>query len=1143
MNLLVIGGTYFLGKTFVELVSGEHKVTLLNRGNRKVDFGNKENMIEVIGDRHNPQTYESLKGQTFDAVIDFCAYQTGDIRQVFDALGNGIKRYIYISTSDVYKKGTGVKLTEDAPLETRDFGGEAGAYILGKVALESELLACTTKANIQGTSIRPAFIYGPDNYAPRETIFFQWILGQGQILFPSDAEGFFQMVFARDVAKAIVQVCQLEQIESAYNICGNTLFDYTKYSELLKESTGIDFDKVPVTVEEILQKNIPMAFPLMVSESEECVDSGESKLGITYTDAVVGMKETFQWFQAQIAQTEAVKAEYSLDIQEIMDKIDGLFGENKAKEAEQYLLNCLIEAKKRDMDGLRLQILNELIGYYRQTSEVDKLNAVIDSSMKIAESMKEKDPVAFATTALNAANAYRAIGEREKSLNYYNMTQVIYARTLSGDDMLWAGLYNNMSLLYQELKEYQKAEEFLLAALDIVTKNKADFEIAVTYANLANTAVIAKDFKKVKEYADTAIACFEKMNLFDPHYCAALSALAMCHFEQGEYEKAEQLFAKGMEIIEKILGRNLQYERLKENRDRCVAVMNGVNGKQIDKNTMDGLSENYDTKKEDKENKKENMSEIKSNKLAGTNKNNDIEMTDKHDEVTKKEVAMKGLELSRQYYEEFGKDMIHTYFSEYEDKICVGLVGEGSDCMGFDDETSRDHDWGPDFCMWLSDETYEAIGEELKKQYNELPLEYKGYQRTKSEKGIGRRGVLRISDFYKRLVGTNVYEEIDFRTVEDYNLMASTNGAVFRDDEGVFTAIRNQIKQGYPEDIRLLKIAEDMAKVCQSGQYNYFRMFDRGDLFTADFMLKDCIVQTMKLWHHIWNVFPPHDKWLHESTKTLPGGEELLSILYELRSCMNQDDKNVVNTVRECTEKLASFITMELYKRGDISDIETYLDVHTDELVKKSQMAVLSDKELVDLIAKTEFEAFDKVKNEGGRASCQNDWPTFSIMRKSQYLTWNRTMLIQYLYDFNREFAIGHNLITEKYGRMMESTAPEKYEEIKDNFPVISEEKKAIIEQIVAVQMNMVEEFAKDYPKSVSNARTLHTYEDNPGDTSYETYLRGEISTYSDKMLQLYAQYVIGMATEHKNIARMTIENTAMLYGYKDLDEFESRMH
>lgn len=224
-----------------------------------------------------------------------------------------------------------------------------------------------------------------------------------------------------------------------------------------------------------------------------------------------------------------------------------------------------------------------------------------------------------------------------------------------------------------------------------------------------------------------------------------------------------------------------------------------------------------------------------------------------------------------------------------------------------------------------------------------------------------------------------------------------------------------------------------------------------------------------------------------------------------------------------------------------ISDIEPYLDAHSEELVYKASLALKSNQELVEDIAKLEFEAFDKVHNEGGRASCQNDWFTFSIMRKSQYQTWNRTMLMQYLYDFHREYNRGHNLIEEKYGRMMESTAPEKYAEIKSHFPELTEEKQKIIEQICGMQVGWMEEFAAEYPALADNARSIHTTEDNPFNTSYETYLRGELGTYSDKMLELYGRYIVEYARNHKNLAHDIMLNNVRMYGYGSLKEAEQK--
>ncbi|MCD7836798.1 MAG: DUF4125 family protein, partial [Lachnospiraceae bacterium] len=339
------------------------------------------------------------------------------------------------------------------------------------------------------------------------------------------------------------------------------------------------------------------------------------------------------------------------------------------------------------------------------------------------------------------------------------------------------------------------------------------------------------------------------------------------------------------------------------------------------------------------------------------------------------------------------------------------------------------------------------------------------------------------------------------------------------------------------------------ARVSQYCQYNYFRMLKRDDGLSADIMLSEGIKNAMKLQHYIYNAYPPHDKWLRAGLAELPGGKELEEILIKLHGCMNisaaggaDAGKMSKEGAEELTELLGSFFAREMYNNGDISDIDSYLDAHTEELLEKSIYSKMGNGELVEEIARTEFEAFDKVKNEGGRASCQNDWPTFSVMRKSQYLTWSRTMLLQYLYDFKREYRRGHNLITEKYGRMMESTAPEKYAEIKDNFPVLSDEKRAVIEQIVGIQMEMMESFAEEHPKVAHNARSLHTYEDNIVNTSYETYLRGELSTYSDKMLQLYGEFVVRCVSDNVNIALKTIENSAKLYGYKDINEFEKNI-
>jgi hypothetical protein len=151
-------------------------------------------------------------------------------------------------------------------------------------------------------------------------------------------------------------------------------------------------------------------------------------------------------------------------------------------------------------------------------------------------------------------------------------------------------------------------------------------------------------------------------------------------------------------------------------------------------------------------------------------------------------------------------------------------------------------------------------------------------------------------------------------------------------------------------------------------------------------------------------------------------------------------------------------------------------------------------------------------------------------------MTWTEDMLLQYLYEFKTNYDNGRNMIQEKYARMMESTAPEKYAEFVDKLPKISAEKQGIIEQIVAMQVKWMEEFSSKYPHLAGNARYIHTAEDSSFSTSYETYLRGELGTYSDKMLSMYGRYIVDHAKRGANVAFEIMENTIHFYGYKDFE-------
>ncbi|MCM1193110.1 MAG: DUF4125 family protein [Butyrivibrio sp.] len=818
-----------------------------------------------------------------------------------------------------------------------------------------------------------------------------------------------------------------------------------------------------------------------------------------------------------------------MNIQEIILQIDKLLEENKREEAEKLMQESIARAVAEQDDGSLLRLLNELLGFYRETGRHEEAYLIGDRAVAQAERMGLTGTVPYATTQLNVANAYRAGGRLKESLEKYLQVQEIYRQQLSPDDMLAAGFQNNFSLLYQELGEYGKARECLLKALQIVKEKGSSYELGVTYANLAATCVQLEQMEEAGEYAAKSMEVFEKAGIMDSHYGAALSALGAWHFHRREYGEAGDAYRRAMELVERCNGRNHAYLRLKENAEECKRRCTRTAAGAEDDGTVPGGAVSGTTGGSAAEAGRDLPEDGTAEAMAAADR-----------PETEENRGGIGLALSRDYYEAYGAPVIREQFGEYENRIAVGLVGRGSDCFGYDDELSLDHDWGPDFCMWVTDETYAEIGGRLQEAYEDLPAEYKGYRRAPHVNGRNRRGVLRISEFYRGLVGAERYEEIDWRSVSDAALAAAVNGAVFRDDEGIFTAFRNRLLRGYPENIFYLKLAEAGAKYAQAAEYNFMRMLERGDELTARMFAWDGVREAMRIQLYLDGKYPPHDKWLHRSLKESDEGRRVAALLEDAGKLLSASPGDG-RRLQKKLEELGGFLARELYRRDIISDIDSYLDAHSQELVCKAAMAEKDSVALAEEIAGLEFEAFDKVQNEGGRAGCQNDWFTFSIMRKSQYLTWDKTMLLQYFYDFRREYERGHNLITEKYGRMMESTAPEKYEELKKHFPELTEEKQNIIRQICSMQVQWMEEFAAAYPQLADNARSIHTSEDSAFNTSYETYLRGELGTYSDKMLELYGRYIVKYARENRNPVYDIMENSVKMYGYQNLEEAERK--
>ena len=234
---------------------------------------------------------------------------------------------------------------------------------------------------------------------------------------------------------------------------------------------------------------------------------------------------------------------------------------------------------------------------------------------------------------------------------------------------------------------------------------------------------------------------------------------------------------------------------------------------------------------------------------------------------------MKGLQLAEDYYNALGAPMTLERFSDLASRLAVGMVGPGSECFGFDDEISRDHDWGPAFCIWLTPDDYKNHGMALQTAYENLPKVFKGFGPRIASPGEERRtGVCDIVTFYRTYTGLD-HIPVSLKEwfyIRGQSLAVCTNGKVFHDPLGEFTRWREALLAFYPEDIRLKKIASRCVTIAQSGQYNLPRSLKRGDLFAAHFAVMQFCTEMMSLVFLLNKRYAPFYKWMHRSVFDLP---------------------------------------------------------------------------------------------------------------------------------------------------------------------------------------------------------------------------------------------------------------------------------
>lgn len=687
---------------------------------------------------------------------------------------------------------------------------------------------------------------------------------------------------------------------------------------------------------------------------------------------------------ANQATDDADQSPATFDTQQFLNGLDAIFDRHTAAtEAGPYLEQAMVDAENAGDEAGLLTVLNETMGFYRSQGRHKENQWIVQRALELAARMglTTGTSEAWATTLINCATSMRAAKQYDQAEDLYHQAQSVCRHSLAPTDRRLAALHNNLSMLYSETNRPDKAELELREALRIIEASSvnpdADIDVASSHTNLALTLLTEHKLEDAHWHAAKALEIYRTGHLeHSAHYASALAGFAQVCFAERRYADAVTGYRHALAVIEECYGKDTDYWRITADNLRQAEEAAAQAGVTVDNAGVAG----------DAGALPQSGSRLSNSPAQGKTGANSASSPSTVSVSTGSAGAaeavsacpVSGLKLARAFWTQLGKPMIAAKYPQYAGRIAAGLVGHGSECYGFDDAYSQDHDFGPRFCLWLTDEDYAAIGEQLEVDYEALPRKFSvdaqgrvtfeaharsdasgtfpsagaGSPVTPRAQGANRRdGVFRIGDFFESITG---YRTAPAQTaphewlmLQESTLAAATNGEVFADPTGLFSKMRQGFKN-MPDDVRLALISKRLGMIAQAGQYNLPRSLKRGDGAAAWLSIHEFVQATASLVFLV-NVpmvvgYMPYYKWQFAALRKLSGsmfallpnvGEQLETVMrLSSAACyggagFGEGGKGAapaIEKINDIVEQIAVDIVKELKREHLTTSGETFLE-------------------------------------------------------------------------------------------------------------------------------------------------------------------------------------------------------------------------
>jgi nucleoside-diphosphate-sugar epimerase len=286
MRILVMGGTRFIGVYLTkQLVENGHEVVLFNRGNKPAPV---EGVTQIHGDRKDAaQLKEKLSQEQFDAVFDNNGRELSDTQPLAEIFKDRVQHFVYVSSAGVYLKSDQMPHVEGDPVDPN-------SRHKGKHETEAYL----SEQGVPFTSVRPTYIYGPQNYNDIEAWFFDRIVRNRPIPIPGNGLHITQLGHCQDLASAMARVLGNSQaVGQIYNVSGERYVTFDGLARACAEAVGKSADAIEIVHYDPKQFDFgkKKAFPLRLQHFFADVHKAKTQLDWQpHFSLNAGLQDSFQ---------------------------------------------------------------------------------------------------------------------------------------------------------------------------------------------------------------------------------------------------------------------------------------------------------------------------------------------------------------------------------------------------------------------------------------------------------------------------------------------------------------------------------------------------------------------------------------------------------------------------------------------------------------------------------------------------------------------------------------------------------------------------------------------------------------------------------------------------------------------------------